>query len=76
MGLGRVKGLEKPVELLQIDPRAGVLHFDEHIVWITYSRHDRELAWWLAGAAHRFDGIDYEIDQYLLELDPIRQDKG
>jgi hypothetical protein len=74
IGLARVEGLEQSVELLRIEPRTGILHFDEHIVRF-HAGHDRKLARSAADTAHRFDGIDDEIDEYLLQLDPIRREE-
>src|ERR1700730_6613492 len=74
-GFGRVKRLEKPVELLRIEPWASVMHFGENIVRIVYAGDDRKLPRSVAGATHRFDGVDDQIDHYLLQLDPIREDE-
>ena len=45
-------------------------------VRIGYAGHDRELAWPIAGTRHRFDGVDDQINHYLLQLDPIGRDEG
>src|SRR5271166_4527096 len=76
VGFGGVEGLERSVEFLRFEPRTGVLHFDDYVVRIVYTGDDRKLAWAIAGISHRFDGVDNQIDHYLLQLDPIRRDEG
>src|SRR5262249_28485911 len=50
-------------------PRIG--HADQH--GTRFGRHggDRQLARRLAVAAHRLDGVHHEIEEHLLQLDPV-----
>ena len=57
IGLGRVEGLEQAIEIRRIDSRAGVFHFDEHVVR-SLTRDNRELARSVADSVHCLDGID------------------
>src|SRR6516162_2380763 len=75
IGLGRVEGLEQAIEIRRIDSRAGVFHFDEHVVRISLTRDNRELARSVADSVHCLDGIDDYIHDHLLQLAPLRRNK-
>jgi hypothetical protein len=49
----------------------GILHFDKQVIRVVRTRGDRQLARPVLDAGHRLDGIDDEIDHYLLQLHPI-----
>ena len=58
IGLGRVEGLEQAIQVRRIYSGAGVFHFDEHVVRISLTRDNRELARSVADSVHCLDGID------------------
>ena len=51
------------------------MHFNEHVIGSSCARGDRQLANSIADAGHRVEGIDNEIDDYLLQLHPISRDE-
>jgi hypothetical protein len=75
IGLGRVERLEQPVEIRRIDPRAGIVDFDEHAVGIALAGGNRKLARSVSGAGHRLNGVDHQIHDHLLQLDTIRRNE-
>ena len=70
--LGRIERLEQSIEVRWTNSWAGILHFDKHEVWIVLARGNRELTRSVSEAAHGLDGIDEQIHDHLLQLDPIR----
>jgi len=75
VGLGRIEGLEQAVEVRRVEPRAGVLYLDEHIIRTTLAGDDRKLARSVADASYRLDGVDDQIGHHLLQLHPICRNK-
>src|SRR5438067_5091414 len=76
IGLGRIEGLEQSIEFRRINSWAGILHFDKHGIWIVLARGNRQLTRSASDTAHRLDGIDEQIHDHLLQLDPIRRNQS
>ena len=57
------------------DPDTAVLHRHQHLVVLVLVRSDHQFARPLRDRLHRFNAIDHEIDDHLLQLDPIAQDQ-
>src|SRR5262249_52134256 len=70
-GLGGVEGVEQAVHTLQGQARAGILHGDEHPARGVWPGADAQLARSLADAAQRFDGVEDQVQEHLLQLDTI-----
>jgi hypothetical protein len=70
VGLGRVEWVEEALETLRAQSGTRISHNDEHAVRLLHSA-DHQLAGPLAGVAHRFDGVDDQVDDNLLQLDAI-----
>src|SRR5258708_9200955 len=74
LGLGGVERLEQAVQTLRIQSRAGIPQTDEYAVRSISARADQQLPRPLADAAHRLDGVDDQVENHLLQLDPICSD--
>ena len=73
--LGCIEGGEEMVETLRIQPRARISHCDQHALRFIFPRADQQLSRPLADSTHGFDGVDDQIENHLLQLDPISQNE-
>src|SRR6266481_6064044 len=71
LGLGGVERLEQAVQTLRIHSRTAIPQTDEYAVRSISARADQQLPRPLADAAHRLDGVDDQVENHLLQLDPI-----
>jgi hypothetical protein len=71
VGLGGVERVKHTVKTLRTKSRAGILHCDEHGARGLLSSADQQLPRPLGNAAHRLDGVEDQIENYLLELDSV-----
>src|SRR6266702_1467716 len=69
--LGRVEGVEQPVDGLTAQSRAGIPDPDEQAARCILLRRDEQLSRSLGDAAHRFDGVHDQVEDHLLQLDSI-----
>lgn len=70
-GLGRVEGLEGEFGRRRWQTRTRILHQDERSTGFGLAGGDQQLSRPLRHPAHCFDGIDYQVQDDLLQLDPI-----
>ena len=75
IGLGRVECVEEPVQALRLQSRAPIPHSDAHAVRSVLLSADQQLARPLVRSAHRFDGVEDQVEHHLLKLDPISPNK-
>ena len=73
---GGEEGAEQPVRVFGRDTDTAVLHCYEHLVCTVLARSDRQFAWPIGDRLHRFYAVDHQVDDHLLELDPINEDHG
>ena len=70
-GLGRVEGLEEALEARRSKARTRIPHRDDYAVRPARGGADQQLSPPVADVAHRFDRIDDQVQDNLLELDSI-----
>ena len=70
VGLGGVERVEQALTILRAQPRAGVSHGDEDPTRILHGA-DEKLSRPVTDAAHRFDSVDDQVEDHLLQLDCI-----
>src|ERR1700740_2786761 len=68
--LRRVESFEHTVKSRRCESRSRISHLYRHAIRFVTGA-DEQLSLPFADAAHRLDGIDDQVEQYLLELDPI-----
>src|SRR5215831_14207465 len=73
IGLGGVERVEKELKALRAQPWAGISHSDDNTANV-FDGADEQLSRPFTGAAHRFDGIDDQVEHHLLQLDFISLD--
>jgi hypothetical protein len=73
-GLGGKKWLEKLVHLPGVDAHTRVLHGDYDLIRTLSLGCDNQLPLRLASGAYRFDSIQDEVENHLLQLDGIAND--
>src|ERR1700689_3058162 len=73
-GFGGEEGIEEPVCILGRDPDAAIRHTYEHSVCLVLAGMDHQFARSVRDRLHGFQAIHHQIDNYLLQLDPITQD--
>ena len=71
--LGRIEGVEQPVETLRLEPRARIAHRNQHRRRGHGLRAHPQRARPRAAATHGFDGVHHQIEQHLLQLDAVAQ---
>ena len=69
--LGRVERLEHLLDALRIEPAAGIAHLNQDDVRAVVPRHDRQEARAVADGAHGLDRIHDQVEEHLLQLDPV-----
>src|SRR6266446_6207256 len=69
--LGRIEGLKEVLVICWRQSRPRILHSDEHAVLPVLSRANQQPSRSLADAAHCFNGVDDQVEDHLLQLDPI-----
>ena len=75
-GLRRVEGFENPLEVLRIDARSGIAHGDADPARLELLGADRQLARSLLHGAHGLDGVQDQVHDHLLQLNPIALDRN
>ena len=73
-GLGSEEGVEQLVGVLGGDPDTAVRHRYQHLICFVLSDH--QLARPICDRFHRFYAVDHQVDEHLLQLDPIGADGG
>src|SRR5437899_3323515 len=64
---GSEEWFEDAICLLGLDSRARILNLDQDLVCVP-CRPDHKHPWYSLGSSHGFNGIDDEVNQYLLQL--------
>ena len=73
-GFGGVERVENTRELVGRDTRALIPHGNVHSgIGVQRPDHDPPR---LARGAHRFHAVEHEVEQHLLDLDPVAADQG
>jgi hypothetical protein len=75
-GFGGEKGVEQLVRVFGGDPDTTVLHSYQYLTCFMLVRSDHQLALPIRDRLHRFNAIDHQIDEHLLELGPLAADHG
>ena len=63
-------------DILRVDADTRVLHRDENLVSDVLVRSDQKVAGSIHDSQHSFYSIHHEIDDHLLQLDPITEHRG
>ena len=63
-------------DILRVDADTRVLHRDENLVSGVLVRSDQKVAGSIHDSHHGFYSIHHEIDDHLLQLDPITGHRG
>src|SRR5437879_8154551 len=75
-GFGGEEGVEQPVRILGGDPDAAIRYTYKHLVRLVLTRSDHQLARPIRDRLHRFNAIHHQVNDHLLQLDPITKDHG
>src|SRR5450631_4592112 len=75
-GFGGEEGVEQPVSILGGKSDTAVAYRDQHVVDFLLERSDHQFARSVRDWLNRIDAIDDEIEDYLLQLDPIAEDRA
>src|SRR6202140_5126605 len=73
-GFGGEEGVEQPVRIFCGDPDAAIGHTYKHLLRIVLAGSDRQFARPIRDRLHGFNAVHHQVDDHLLELDPITQD--
>src|SRR5262245_29202706 len=71
VALGRVEGVEELVHALRIEANAGIAHGDPHTVGGLAFGSDQQVPRTVVDANHRIRRVAEQVQDHLLELDPI-----
>src|SRR3982074_476034 len=75
-GFGGEEGGEQLVRILGGDPDAAIRHTYQHLLCLVLTRSDHQFALPIRDRLHRFNAIYHQVNDYLLQLDPITKDHG
>src|SRR5260370_35156930 len=73
-GFGGEEGVEQPVRILAGDPDAAIRDAYEHLLCLVLTRKDHQVARPVCDRLNGFNAMHHQVDNYLLQLDPITQD--
>jgi hypothetical protein len=71
-----VEGVKQLVHALRLDAYAGILYADPHAIALLAFGPDQQLARPIVDTDHRVGGVAEQVQDDLLELDPITGDGG
>src|SRR5882672_569094 len=71
--LRRVEGLEHALKSRRREAWTRIAHLDRHAIWFVAGA-DEQFPLLFADVAHRFDRVDDQVKQDLLQLDPVSLD--
>jgi hypothetical protein len=75
-GLRREEGIEDVLGDRRIQPRPGVFHRNQDTVWCFAPRADPKPARAIGNGAHRFHPVHDQIEDNLLQLNPVTNRDG
>ena len=75
VGFRREEGFEHMLRDRRVQPRAGVLDRDEHAARLGEHRGYRQFPGAVRYPSHRFDAVHNEVQQHLLQLNAIADDR-
>src|ERR1700754_1682365 len=75
-GLGGEEGVEQPVCILGGDPDAAIGNAQQYSLHLFLTRSDHQFARPIGDRLHCFDTVHHEVDDHLLQLDPIAKNLG
>ena len=70
------EGVEQSVHILGGDPDAAIRDTYQHLLFLVLARSDHQFARPIRDRLHGFNAIHRQVDDHLLQLDPISQDRG
>jgi hypothetical protein len=70
-GLRREEGVEEAVRVLSGDSDTAVLYCYPHLLRFVLVRSEHQFARTIRDRLHRFDAVHHQIDEHLLQLDPV-----
>src|ERR1700719_3447175 len=73
-GFGGEEGGEQPVRILGGDPDAAIRYTYEHLFGLVLAGSDHQFAWPIRDRLHRFNAVHHQVNDHLLQLDPITKD--
>jgi hypothetical protein len=73
---GGEEGVEQLGRILRRYPDPAIRHTYEHLLWIVLTRSDHQFARPIRDRLHCFHAVHHQVDDHLLQLDPIAQDHG
>jgi len=74
VGFRRVESLKNALEIVLINARAGIAHSDENRIGLRSFSADRQVSYARLDRAHRFDGVEDQVQRDLLQLNTIPLD--
>jgi len=75
-GLGGKEGVEQPVCILGGDPDAAIRNAQQYLVHLFLTRSDHQFPRPIGDRLHCFNTVHHEVDDHLLQLDPVTKDVG
>ena len=75
-GFGSEECVEQPVGILGGQSDAAIAYRDQNLAGFLLVRPDHQLAQPVRDRLHRFDAVDDEIEDDLLQLDPVAEDQA
>ena len=74
VGFRCVEGVEQLVHVLRVDAHAGIPHAHAHTIAVLAFGSDQQLPRAIVHVNHRVAGVAEQVQDHLLELDPIAGD--
>jgi len=76
VGFGRKKRVEQLVRIIGVDAGAEVSNRNDYLIGFVQMRSDQKLPWRVGYGCHGLDSVHDQIDDHLLQLDPIATHGG
>src|SRR4051794_8742360 len=76
VALCRVEGVEQLVHAAGVETHAGIPHAETHTLAVLPLSSDQQFPGAIVHISHRVRGVAEQVEDYLLELDPIAGDGG
>ena len=71
--LGRIESVEEMLQIFCTQPRTRILYRDKYPLRFIRAGSNQQLAYIRAGSTHRLDRVHHQIENDLLQLDPVCQ---
>jgi hypothetical protein len=74
LGFRGEEAFEDAVPVCRVKTNTGIRHVDDDVALIVELRTNRQDTWAVSDRTHRVDAIHDQIENDLLQLDPVRRD--